>query len=49
MTLEAIEDAVVKEKDLQRVLVVDDQPDVREALRYAADAVRERELPLIQP
>jgi phosphoserine phosphatase RsbU/P len=33
MTLEAIEDAVVKEKDLQRVLVVDDQPDVREALR----------------
>ena len=33
MTLEAIEDAVVKEKELQRVLVVDDQPDVREALR----------------
>jgi phosphoserine phosphatase RsbU/P len=33
MTLEAIEEAVVKETDLQRVLVVDDQPDVREALR----------------
>jgi phosphoserine phosphatase RsbU/P len=33
MTLEAIEEAVVNETDLQRVLVVDDQPDVREALR----------------
>jgi uncharacterized protein (DUF433 family) len=26
-----------------------ERDDVREALRYAADAVRERELPLIQP
>jgi sigma-B regulation protein RsbU (phosphoserine phosphatase) len=33
MTLEAVEEAVVKETDLQKVLVVDDQLDVREALR----------------
>jgi len=33
MTLEAVDDAMVKAADLQRVLVVDDQPDVREALR----------------
>jgi uncharacterized protein (DUF433 family) len=26
-----------------------ERDDVREALRYAADAVRERELPLIHP
>jgi len=33
MTLESIHAAVVGETDLQKVLVVDDQPDVREALR----------------
>ncbi len=33
MTLEAVEKAAVNETEVQRVLVVDDQPDVREALR----------------
>jgi sigma-B regulation protein RsbU (phosphoserine phosphatase) len=47
MTLEAVEEAVEKETDIQRILVVDDQPDVREALRlllkgagYAIETVR---------
>ena len=46
MTIEAAEKATVIEADSQRVLVVDDQPDVREALRlllkgagYAIEAV----------
>jgi sigma-B regulation protein RsbU (phosphoserine phosphatase) len=46
MTLAAVREPVVTETDLQRVLVVDDQPDVREALRlllkgagYAIEAV----------
>jgi len=46
MILEAVKEAVVKETELQTVLVVDDQPDVREALRlllkgagYAIEAV----------
>lgn len=33
MTLEAVEETIEKVVDTQRVLVVDDQPDVREALR----------------
>jgi phosphoserine phosphatase RsbU/P len=46
MTLAAVREPVVTEVDVQRVLVVDDQPDVREALRlllkgagYAIEAV----------
>jgi sigma-B regulation protein RsbU (phosphoserine phosphatase) len=46
MTLEAVEEKIQKVADTQRVLVVDDQPDVREALRlllkgagYAIDTV----------
>jgi phosphoserine phosphatase RsbU/P len=33
MTLAAVEDAVEEKTELKRVLVVDDQPDIREALR----------------
>jgi len=30
-------------------MVADEPEDIREALRYAAEAVRERELPLTEP
>jgi sigma-B regulation protein RsbU (phosphoserine phosphatase) len=46
MTLEAVEEAALEAAEVQKVLVVDDQPDVREALRlllkgagYAIEAV----------